>query len=821
MKRMICLMLAMVLMFGLMATPALAVEEETTEPQTVETIAEQITDEQETQSPAVNKRKASFITSQACVNFIKQYEGFAKYPIWDYGQYTVGYGTRCPSDKVNYYKTYGIPEADAEALLRDFLNTFENEINVRLIDKYNLKLSQQQFDAILSFSYNCGTAWMYDSTSSVLKAVTAGANGAEILRSLSLWCTAGGSFMSLLMQRRLAEANMYLNGVYSRTIPSNYGYVRYDGNGGTAKSRAQGYDVNYKTAPNCVATRSGYTFDGWYTAASGGTKVTVLTADHKSKTLYAHWVSGGGTTSDEQTCNVNVQVTGSNVNVRSGPGTNYTKVGTLNKGDKITIVKTVVAGGYTWGNYTGGWVALQYTNFDAVNQPAPPEPTVPETTAPVTTEPTVPATTEPKPTETKPVETKPAETKPAETKPAETKPAETKPAETKPAETKPTESTTTKVYGVVQVSNTLTIRSGPGTGYSKVGTLKNNTRVEILEQKSVGSVTWGKISNGWISLQYVKLETTGTGNTSTGNTTTTTVVGTGTVVNCTQLRIRSGPGTTYSQVGYLAKGTKVSFTEYKTVGSVKWGKISNGWISLDYIKLDSTSNNTTSNNTTGNNTTNKTVTGVVIAADFLRIRSGPSTSYAVNGYLKPNDKVTITEQKTVSGVVWGKISQGWISLDYVKLDSTGSNNTTSNNTTSNNTTTVVATGVVYNCNEVNVRSGAGTNNTKVGTIAKGTKVSITEIKTVGNVKWGKVSQGWISLDYVKLDSTTGNTTNTTTQTRTVNATSLNVRNTPGTSGKIVGYLYNGTKVTILETKTVNGQQWGRISTGWICLQYTK
>ena len=218
---MICLMLAMVLMFGLMATPALAVEEETTEPQTVETIAEQITDEQETQSPAVNKRKASFITSQACVNFIKQYEGFAKYPIWDYGQYTVGYGTRCPSDKVNYYKTYGIPEADAEALLRDFLNTFENEINVRLIDKYNLKLSQQQFDAILSFSYNCGTAWMYDSTSSVLKAVTAGANGAEILRSLSLWCTAGGSFMSLLMQRRLAEANMYLNGVYSRTIPSN------------------------------------------------------------------------------------------------------------------------------------------------------------------------------------------------------------------------------------------------------------------------------------------------------------------------------------------------------------------------------------------------------------------------------------------------------------------------------------------------------------------------------------------------------------------------------------------------------------------------
>ena len=37
---------------------------------------------------------------------------------------------------------------------------------------------------------------------------------------------------------------------------------------------------------------------------------------------------------------------------------------------------------------------------------------------------------------------------------------------------------------------------------------------------------------------------------------------------------------------------------------------------------------------------------------------------------------------------------------------------------------------------------------------------------------------------------------------------------------IVSYLYNGTKVTILETKTVAGSQWGRISNGWICLDYT-
>jgi len=36
-------------------------------------------------------------------------------------------------------------------------------------------------------------------------------------------------------------------------------------------------------------TRSGYTFDGWYTAASGGTKVTSTSTITGNTTLYAHW----------------------------------------------------------------------------------------------------------------------------------------------------------------------------------------------------------------------------------------------------------------------------------------------------------------------------------------------------------------------------------------------------------------------------------------------------------------------------------------------------------------------------------------------------
>ena len=50
---------------------------------------------------------------------------------------------------------------------------------------------------------------------------------------------------------------------------------------------------------------------------------------------------------------------------------------------------------------------------------------------------------------------------------------------------------------------------------------------------------------------------------------------------------------------------------------------------------------------------------------------------------------------------------------------------------------------------------------------------------------------------------------------------LNVRSGPGTNNTIVGYLYYGTKVQILETKTASDGQWGRISNGWISMNYAK
>jgi uncharacterized repeat protein (TIGR02543 family) len=69
--------------------------------------------------------------------------------------------------------------------------------------------------------------------------------------------------------------------------------VTFDPKGGSApnpKDKGINPGSTYGTLP--TTSRDGFTFDGWYTQASGGTKVDSNThvANSKSHTLYAHWI---------------------------------------------------------------------------------------------------------------------------------------------------------------------------------------------------------------------------------------------------------------------------------------------------------------------------------------------------------------------------------------------------------------------------------------------------------------------------------------------------------------------------------------------------
>lgn len=122
--------------------------------------------------------------------------------------------------------------------------------------------------------------------------------------------------------------------------------ITFDGNGGTP-SDATMTTVNQKLPQLPKATHSGrYSFDGWYTAASGGTMITTDTEFHENGTVYAHWTytgSSGGSSSGRtyHTIKASSDSNGSispseRVSVRHGRDQSFTI--TPNKGYEIAKV---------------------------------------------------------------------------------------------------------------------------------------------------------------------------------------------------------------------------------------------------------------------------------------------------------------------------------------------------------------------------------------------------------------------------------------------------------------------------------------------------
>ncbi|MDR0875023.1 MAG: InlB B-repeat-containing protein, partial [Clostridiales Family XIII bacterium] len=79
--------------------------------------------------------------------------------------------------------------------------------------------------------------------------------------------------------------------LYAQWAAKSY-KIKYNVNGGKAlktKSKTVKYGSKYGELAKPV--RAGYTFKGWYTKASGGTKIkdTSVVKITKTTTLYAHW----------------------------------------------------------------------------------------------------------------------------------------------------------------------------------------------------------------------------------------------------------------------------------------------------------------------------------------------------------------------------------------------------------------------------------------------------------------------------------------------------------------------------------------------------
>ena len=798
-------------------------------------------------------------TSEKCIAILKKMEGFVEFPIYDNGQYSVGYGSGC--DKDDYPD--GITEEEADQLLREYLAGMEKTMN-DFANRHGILFSQNQFDALMLFTYNCGPNWVYGD-GEFRQAVLDNVSGNTFLYYITQWTAASAQLHMGLVNRRLIEADMYLNGSYTNVKPSNYTYVLYDNNEGVGQVRVQGYDCNLSACVQPTPTREGYKFLGWYTAAQKGRWVTKLSVSNAEQTLYAHWQEADATPDTAPAAAYGIS--GSDlVSLKVYDAPNGKQKGTLREdGTNVIRAEYVDASGVKWGKLSsdnwvklgdpckGAWEEVQEDNGvkvtvtgDYVNVRIGPG------------------------TDYKVVSSVKEKDEIVITQVCDvngvlwgrfrggwicleyTDYSGGITPTPKPEQSADQEQTTEAftATGVV-TADQLNIRATAGTHGYVMGVYNRGDKVQIIEKTMVGNVPWGRTNRGWICLTYVQLdgsvqepeatepetnvpETTVPETTTPGKEEQQPAAGSGegipaTVISNAGLNIRAGAGTNFATVGAYKSGAKISILEQKTVDGVTWGRTDKGWVSMQYVKLDEYWSNTAG------------VYGVVTSATGLNIRAGAGVGYAPVGNYQSGQRIVILEQTVVGGQKWGRTDKGWVCMAYVRLEEavvtpeeqptpettvpeTTAPETTEPEATKPENSTGGKTGVIT-AGGLNVRATPGTAGAIVGGYQKGDKVTILETTVVNGTTWGRTDKGWIHMGYVKLDNPEADTEVDAEMgagsTGVVTAGSLCIRKGPGTANAILGTYSRGDVVKILETAKVGTTTWGRTDKGWICMDYVQ
>ncbi len=215
-------------------------------------------------------------------------------------------------------------------------------------------------------------------------------------------------------------------------------------------------------------------------------------------------------------------------------------------------------------------------------------------------------------------------------------------------------------------------------------------------------------------------------------------IGTGTVT-ASSLRLRSKANTTSSTLGYAPKGASITVLEnagsgwYKVAYQNLQGYMSGAWLDIKTGSTPSTSVQQTKG---------------TVTQGPLNVRSGAGTGYSRIGTLKAGAAVTILDS-SISG--WYKVSSGsltgYVSTQYISLGSSAPSVPVQNNTPAKQGTVTTSA--------LNVRSGAGTGYSRIGTLKAGATVTILDSSISG---WYKVSSGsltgYVSAQYVAIGNST-------------------------------------------------------------------
>lgn len=151
--------------------------------------------------------------SEKGIKFLKDLEGFRESPYQcSSGTWTIGYGSTYYLDGTKIRKTDPIiSEHDADLLMRHTLGNYQDAINLLII----ANLTQNQYDAIMSFVYNIGPGAFKEST--ILKRVNADPKDERIRAEFLRWNkekdrkTGKWKENEGLTKRRKKESNLYFS----------------------------------------------------------------------------------------------------------------------------------------------------------------------------------------------------------------------------------------------------------------------------------------------------------------------------------------------------------------------------------------------------------------------------------------------------------------------------------------------------------------------------------------------------------------------------------------------------------------------------------
>ena len=242
-------------------------------------------------------------------------------------------------------------------------------------------------------------------------------------------------------------------------------------------------------------------------------------------------------------------------------------------------------------------------------------------------------------------------------------------------------------------------------------------------------------------------------------------------VTTANLNLRSGPGTSYSIIAVIPKGTQVNVISI----SGNWAKLTyagkQGYASISYLT--------------------KVASDKMVTTANLNMRTGPSTSYSIIRVIPNGAQVTVLS--TSSG--WARVtyggSTGYASLSYLKpVGST---------TPPPATQTLMVTTA-----NLNMRTGPSTAYSIIRVIPVGAQVNVLSTSN----GWARVtyggSTGYASLSYLKPVGTTPPPSSADIR---ITTEELNLRSGPGTSYSIIAVMPPGAKVTVL---SVSGS-WAKVT----------